>query len=134
MNGYKFEMEFTVRDYELDTQGIVNNSVYQNYLEHARHGFLKSLGLNFNELHRQGTDAVVYKVELIYKKALKGDDRFVVRTRAEPEGHVRFIFFQNIYLLPAEEPVLTGEVTTVFMNNGRPIRPPKEVSEAIAKK
>lgn len=134
MNGYTFEMEFTVRDYELDTQGIVNNSVYQNYLEHARHGFLKSLGLNFNELHRQGTDAVVYKVELIYKKALKGDDRFVVRTRAEPEGHVRFIFFQNIYLLPAEEPVLTGEVTTVFMNNGRPIRPPKEVSEAIAKK
>ena len=134
MKGYTFEMEFTVRDYELDTQGIVNNSVYQNYLEHARHGFLKSLGLNFNELHRQGTDAVVYKVELIYKKALRGDDHFVVKTRAEPEGHVRFIFFQDIYLLPAEEPVLTGEITTVFMNNGRPIRPPKEVSEAIAKR
>ncbi|TVQ65345.1 MAG: acyl-CoA thioesterase [Balneolaceae bacterium] len=131
MKEYTFELELSVRDYELDTQGIVNNSVYQNYLEHARHEFLKSLGLNFNELHQKGTDAVVYKVELIYKKALRGDDRFVIKTRAEPQGHVRFIFFQDIYLLPSHEPVMKGEVTTVFMNGGRPIRPPKEVAEAL---
>lgn len=129
-----FEIEFTVRDYELDSQGIVNNSVYQNYLEHARHQFLKSIGLNFNELHRQGTDAVVYKVELLYKKALRGDDRFIVTTRAEPSGNVRFIFYQEIRLLPNRELVLTGEITAVFMNDGRAIRPPKEMTEAVKKR
>lgn len=125
------ETGFTVRDYELDSQGVVNNSVYQNYLEHARHEFLKSIGLNFNELHQKGTDAVVHKIELEYKRSLVGDDRFVVRTWAEQHGNVRFIFYQNIYKLPDDELVLIGKVTGVFMNNGRPIRPPKEVVEAL---
>lgn len=125
------ETEFRVRDYELDSQGVVNNSVYQNYLEHSRHEFLKSIGLNFNELHKKGTDAVVHKVELEYKRSLLADDRFVVRTRAEQQGNVRFIFYQNIYRLPDEELVLVGIVTGVFMQNGRPIRPPQEVVEAL---
>ncbi len=132
MQDYDFELEFTVRDYELDTQGVVNNAVYQNYLEHARHEYLKFIGLNFNKLHENGTDAVVHKTVLEYKKALVGDDRFVVKVRAEQQGNVRFVFYQDIYKLPDEELVLKAEVTAVFMNNGRPIKPPKEVGEALA--
>lgn len=128
-----YEEEFVVRDYELDSQGVVNNATYQNYLEHARHGFLKSIGLNFNELHNKGTEPVVHKVELEYKRALLGDDRFLVQTWAEQQGNVRFIFHQNIYKLPDREPVLIGKVTGVFMSNGRAIRPPKEVIDAIQK-
>jgi acyl-CoA thioester hydrolase len=131
MNSTPFELNLTVRDYELDTQGVVNNSVYQNYLEHARHEFLKSVGLNFNKLHENGTDAVVHKIELVYKKPLMGDDRFVVRTHAEKSGNVRFVFYQNIYRLPDNELILKGVVTAVFMENGRPIRPPKEVVSAL---
>ena len=133
MSNKEFELQFSVRDYELDTQGVVNNSVYQNYLEHARHEYLKSIGLNFNELHQNGTDAVVHKIELVYKKPLMGDDRFVVRTHAKQSGNVRFIFYQNIYRLPDNEPVLEGVITGVFMKNGRPIRPPEEVVNAIKK-
>lgn len=126
-----FDLEFTVRDYELDTQGVVNNSVYQNYLEHARHEYLKAVGLNFNELHDNGTDAVVHKIELEYKRPLMGDDRFIVRTGSEQEGNVRFVFHQYIYKVPSNELVLTGKVTAVFMKNGRPIRPPQEVIDAL---
>lgn len=128
-----YSAEFSVRDYELDTQGVVNNSTYQNYLEHARHKFLKHIGLNFNQLHDNGTDAIVHKVELEYKSALRGDERFIVRTTAEQQGNVRFIFYQNIYRLPEQELVLKGKVTTAFMNNGSAIRPPKEVTDAIQK-
>ena len=131
MTPYTFELEFSVRDYELDTQGVVNNSVYQNYLEHARHEFLKSIGLNFNELHENGTDAVVHKVELEYKRPLVGDERFVVRMYARQEGNVRFVFYQDIYKVPKNELALKGKVTGVFMNNGRPIRPPEEVVNAL---
>lgn len=131
MNQKEFEISLSVRDYELDTQGVVNNSVYQNYLEHARHEFLKSVGLNFNKLHDNGTDAVVHKVELVYKKPLMGDDQFVVKTHAKKSGNVRFVFYQNIYRLPDHELILKGVVTAVFMNDGRPIRPPQEVVEAL---
>ena len=131
MKDYQFELEFTVRDYELDTQGVVNNAVYQNYLEHARHEYLKYIGLNFNELHDQGTDAVVHKIELIYKRPLMGDDKFVIKTRAEQDGNIRFLFYQDIYKVPENELVLEGVVTAVFMRDGKPIRPPETVTAAI---
>lgn len=132
MNSCQFELELSVRDYELDTQGVVNNAVYQNYLEHARHEFLKHLGLNFNELHEAGLDAVVHKIELEYKRPLMGDDRFVIRMSAEQNGNVRFVFYQDIYRQPDDELVLKGVVTAVFMTNGRPIRPPGEIIRALA--
>jgi acyl-CoA thioester hydrolase len=37
MENEHFKLEFEVRDYEYDLSGVVNNAVYQNYLEHARH-------------------------------------------------------------------------------------------------
>ena len=49
-----FQLAMAVRDYECDMQGVVNNAVYQNYLEHTRHEFLKSRGLDFARLTEQG--------------------------------------------------------------------------------
>jgi len=40
-----FELKLSVRDYGLDSFGVINNAVYQNYLEHTRHQFLESQGL-----------------------------------------------------------------------------------------
>jgi len=45
-----YQLEFKVRDYECDLQGIVNNSVYQNYLEHTRHEFLLDNNVSFDLL------------------------------------------------------------------------------------
>ena len=61
---YEFSIEIEVRDYELDLQGILNNSVYQNYLEHCRHRYLKEIGLDFAALHAEGIDPVVSKIEI----------------------------------------------------------------------
>jgi acyl-CoA thioester hydrolase len=44
MDATVFSLEMKVRDYECDMQGIVNNAVYQNYLEWARHEYLLSRG------------------------------------------------------------------------------------------
>ncbi|OGC05008.1 thioesterase [candidate division WOR-1 bacterium RIFOXYA12_FULL_43_27] len=121
MQDYKFKIELSVRDYECDLQGIVNNAVYQNYLEHARHEYLKSIGLDFAECTRKGINLVVVRIELDYKFPLKSGDRFVVGLNFEKESPVRFVFYQDIYRLPDEKLILKGKVTGTALNEkGRP--------------
>lgn len=115
---YDFELEFKVRDYECDLQGIVNNSVYQNYLEHARHELLDAIGLSFKELFDRGIVAVVARADLAYKTPLKSNDKFVVRIRIEQKG-VKYIFYQDIYRLPDEKLCLKGVITTTSLINGK---------------
>ena len=76
--GYSYSLEFIVRDYECDLQGVVNNANYQHYLEHARHEFLISKGINFVKLHEEGIDLIVTKVEIDYKYPLRSRDKFFV--------------------------------------------------------
>ena len=114
-------LRFSVRDYECDLQGIVNNAAYLNYLEHARHEFLKSRGLNFSELSARGIDLVVAKLELEYKRPLRPGDAFDVHTTTARPSKVRFVFYQRI--LCGEALVLTAKVTGTAINKqGRPIR------------
>ena len=53
-DAFDFELEFEVRDYECDLQGMVNNAVYLNYLEHTRHQYLRSRDIDFAALHEAG--------------------------------------------------------------------------------
>ncbi|MBN2418776.1 MAG: acyl-CoA thioesterase [Deltaproteobacteria bacterium] len=110
-----------VRDYECDMQGVVNNSVYQNYLEHARHEYLKSMGIDFKKYTENRINLVVIRIELDYKYSLSSGDRFIVTVDVKKESRIKFAFFQNIYLLPDNKPVIAGKVIGVAVNsNGRP--------------
>ena len=94
---YSFSLEFIVRDYECDLQGVVNNAIYQHYLEHARHEFLISRGVSFVQLHEEGIDLIVTRVEIDYKYPLRSRDKFIVRLNIERSGNVRLLFLQDIY-------------------------------------
>ena len=62
-----FEIKLSVRDYELDSLGVVNNEVFQNFLEHAHHKFLESHELDLTE---QGLIPVITKSEIEYRSSL----------------------------------------------------------------
>ena len=95
-----FTLTLDVRDYECDLQGIVNNAIYQHYLEHARHQYLQSLGLSFARFHEQGHDLVLTRAEIDYKTPLRSGDRFTVELRVERESRLRFCFVQDIFREP----------------------------------
>jgi len=92
----ELQVELAVRDYECDLQGVVNNAVYLNYLEHARHEYLKALGLNFASLHQEGCDLVALRVEIDYQAPLTSGDRFAIRTHISRQSRLRFAFDQTI--------------------------------------
>lgn len=120
MNDFAFELEMQVRDYECDLQGIVNNAVYQNYLEHCRHKFLQSVGLDFAQMHIEGIDAVVIKAEIEYKFPLKPGDDFYVRLKPGRQGRLRIIFDQEVVRKTDEKLILKARITTALTKNGRP--------------
>lgn len=119
-----FSSESEVRDYECDMQGIVNNSVYQNYLEHARHLFLRSKGIDFAEITEMGIYFIVTRIEIDYKFPLRPGNRFRVDVRMERVTRVRFAFFQEITCLDNEKLCIKAKVMGAAMNpEGRPIYP-----------
>ncbi|NLA49624.1 MAG: acyl-CoA thioesterase [Bacteroidales bacterium] len=119
---YLAELEFIVRDYECDLQGVVNNANYLHYLEHARHELLISKGVNFSQLHKEGTDLIVTKTEIEYKFPLRSRDRFLVRTAVRKEGLIRLTFIQDIYSIPDEKLIVKARVTGVATKQGKPVR------------
>jgi acyl-CoA thioester hydrolase len=126
MRVYQFKLDLEVRDYECDMQGIVNNAVYQNYLEHCRHLFLLSLGVDFNRLTRKKTFLVVVRAELEYKAPLRGGDTFWIGLNLERVSPIRFAFLQDIFRYPEQGLVLSARTTGTALNEkGRPFLPPE---------
>ncbi len=124
MIDYQFRLDFEVRDYECDLQGIVNNAVYQNYLEHTRHEFLKQKGLNFSSLSERGINLVVIRAEIDYLYPLRSGERFYVGLNVERVSRLRFGFLQGIYLLPDNKPVLKAKIIGTTVNeSGKPFLP-----------
>lgn len=118
-----FDLKFVVRDYECDLQGVVNNANYQHYLEHARHEFLISKGVSFVQLHDEGIDLIVTKVEIDYKFPLKSRDEFIVTVNVQRKGNARIVFIQDIYRLPELKVIVHAKVTGVATKKGRPVSP-----------
>ena len=124
IDGYQFTLPFDVRDYECDLQGIVNNAVYQQYLEHTRHRFLKSRRLDFADLTARGVRLVVVRVEMDYKVSLRSGDTFVVGLTLERLSAVRFTFAQDIHRLPERTLILKAKVICAATNEqGKPMLP-----------
>ena len=120
---YIYGLEFLVRDYECDIQGVVNNANYQHYLEHTRHEFLISRGISFSQLHNEGLDLIVTKAEIEYKFPLKSHDRFIVKTNIQKEGNIRLVFLQDIYRSDDMRLIVRARITGAALKNGKPVYP-----------
>lgn len=129
MDGYAFSMEMAVRDYECDVQGVVNNGVYQNYLEHVRHEYLKQIGIDFADYAQQGINLMVIRAELDYRFPLESGDKFLIGLNLVRESRVKFAFQQDIYRLPDHKTILNSRIIGTAVNSrGRP-----EIPEQLGK-
>jgi len=119
---YDYKIELKVRNYECDVQGIVNNAVYMNYLEHARHEFFLAQGIDFVELAKQNINLVVVRAELDYKFPLKSGDKFWIAVNFENLSAIRFAFNQDIYRAEDDKLILKAKIIGTSLNEkGKPI-------------
>ena len=116
-----FEIEMKVRDYECDSQGIVNNANYLHYMENTRHEFMSDLGLTFKESHLMRIDPVVVRADLYYKTPLTGGDIFTSSLTVERKG-AKIIFYQTICRKSDNALCCKGTIEAAILINGKPSR------------
>ena len=114
---YIYGLPLKVRDYEVDSQGIVNNANYLHYLEHTRHEFCQERGISFRDMQRDGIDPVVRKIEISYLTPLRLAEEMESKLWMERRG-ARFIFHQDIFNAKGKE-VVRALVHIVCLENGR---------------
>lgn len=129
----RWQTEISVRTYELDFYGVVNNAVYLHYLEEARLDFLRQLGVDFFKMVDEGIVPVVARAVVEYKVSIRGGDLIIVNGEVDKLGgssmHMRYALTSKI----SGKDMATGETLLVFINTkGRPTRIPETFRSALA--
>ncbi|GHD01711.1 thioesterase [Streptomyces violarus] len=91
-----FSVPVTVRGYETDVQGHLNQSVYLNYAEHARWSLLQAAGISQSALVGTGVGPVALETTIRYRRELLAGDEVEVTCAFEWGGGKTFRIQQTV--------------------------------------
>ena len=91
-----FSVRVTVRGYETDVQGHLNQAVYLNYAEHARWSLLQAAGVSQARLIGQGVGPVALETTIRYRRELLAGDEVDVTCAFEWGGGKTFRMVQSV--------------------------------------
>ncbi|MEU1431687.1 acyl-CoA thioesterase [Nocardia sp. NPDC005746] len=94
-----FSVPITVRGYELDINGHLNQAVYLQYAEHARWELLKAAGIAGDKMVTAGIGPVVLEQTIKYQRELHLGDEVTVSCEFEFTGGKIFRMRQRIVKL-----------------------------------
>ncbi|HUN65471.1 MAG TPA: thioesterase family protein [Bacteroidota bacterium] len=131
---FKFQIPLTVRNYEVDWQGIVHNANYLHYFETGRIEYLRHLGVALDmQTIQHSAKVVLVRNEINYRSPARFDDAMIVRTRLSAIRNSSFLF-EGILELAEEGRLLAENLAWhVWLNPGddRPMRVPEYFREII---
>ncbi|WP_316527702.1 acyl-CoA thioesterase [Kitasatospora brasiliensis] len=110
MSDQDFTTHITVRGYETDAQGHLNQAVYLQYAEHARWEYLRAAGIRQADLVAKGVGPVVLETTVKYLRELRAGDAVTVSCSFTwRDGKT----FQVVQRLVREDGMLAAEITGV---------------------
>lgn len=125
-----FESELVIRPDDIDMNQHVHNTKYLDYVLAARYDQMqKDYKMSMSEFHKIDYNWVVSATYIEYKRALKLDDRIVVKTQVDSvngaQTKVKFwIVKKNSNKVAADGYLL---YTMISRKTGKPVRIPEEI-------
>jgi len=133
---FKFRTEVTVRNYEVDWQGIVHNAVYLLYFETGRIAYLQLCGVPINhETIRNESRIVVARNEIDYRSPATFGQVLEVFTRVASIGDSSFVFEGLIIDKENRRILVENRSVLVWLGlaDGRPSSVPEGFRGAVAR-
>jgi acyl-CoA thioester hydrolase len=129
---YEFNTQLRVRYAEADPMNVVYYGNYAQYFEMGRVEWLRNLGISYKWMEENGVMLPVVSLELNYKKPARYDDVLRIKTKLKSQSTVKIEFDYEIFN-EQNQLLTTGYSMLVFvdMKTGRPIIPPKYLSDKI---
>lgn len=125
-------VEIRVRYSEIDQLGTVYNSRVLEWFEVGRGELLRAMGLPYSDMEARGAHLPLVVAHVDYINRAGYDDRLCVTSSVAREGKARLRFDVQI-AHPDGRPVARGyTVHAVTGADGKPIRPPAWLVEAIS--
>jgi acyl-CoA thioester hydrolase len=122
--------EITVRYSETDQMGFVYYGNYAQYLEVGRVDALKTVGLSYRSMEKEGYALPVKELKINYHNAALYDDELEVITRIKQMPSNKIVFDYEIRRKDAL--IVTAQTTLFFIDvNKRACRPPKYFVEKM---
>ena len=107
-----YEYQLTVRGYELDSFGHVNNAVYLNYFEQARWEIFRRLEM-MDYFGQNNLMLLVTEMQVLYSREAKLFDELVIRTKVAKEAPY-LVFNHRMYRHGSKVKICSADVKTLL--------------------
>lgn len=127
-----FESELRVRYAETDQMGVVYHSNYLVWCEVGRTDFIRSRGMPYSQMERDGVTLAVSDVTMRFLGAARYDDRIVVRTSLTSVRSRAIRFAYEISHADTGRTLVTAETGLVALDRaGKPSVLPAAIRDLL---
>ena len=130
---FVFETKIRVRYADTDQMGYMYYGNYAAFYEVARTEMLRSLGMTYQSMEKDGVMMPVLEMKSKYFKPALYDEEITVKVTIKNKPSVRILFDYELFNHNSEL-INVGETTLVFVDilKNKPCLPPKNFIEKIA--
>ena len=124
---------YRVKFFDTDTMGVVHHSNYIRWFETGRVEFLRTLGIDLNEMMNDGILFPIVEVGAKFHAPAHFDDELEIETTAEALTKAKMKFNYVIRRRGEDKILAEGTSTNVFTNEGKICRLPDKYFERLIK-
>jgi acyl-CoA thioester hydrolase len=112
------EIQERVRYSETDRMGVAHNKNYLEWFEIGRTEFCRQRGIPYRQIEQKGYYLVVAEAFCRYKKPLRYDEEFIIRTVLE-QVVPKKVIFKYVLLTKEERKIVASGYTVHVVTNAR---------------